>query len=185
MKIPQQPDFAYRFLTPGCTILVTAAWEGETDIVTVSWQTPVSKEPPLFLIALAKGHHSHTLVDKSGAYVINVPNEYLLQEVMYCGTHSGRDVDKFSETRLTPEAGDTVAVPHIQESMAYIECSVRNAVGAGDHTLFIGEGLKAEVTRGIFDKVWKIGEPGTEFLMHLGGRHFFLPGPSVEAEPKD
>lgn len=181
MKIPEKIDLAYRFLTPGCTILVTSAWKGETDILTVSWQTPVSKNPPLFCIAVAREHHSHGFIGKSGAYVINVPNEYLLKEAFYCGTHSGRDVDKFAETKLTPESGDRVEAPHIRECVAYIECRVRSAYDVGDHTLFIGEALKAEVTRGIFDKVWKIGEPGTELLMHLGGPHFFLPGPVIRA----
>ena len=181
MKIPEKIDLAYRFLTPGCTVLVTSAWEEEADILTVSWQTPVSKDPPLFAISVAKGHHSHRLIDRSGAYVINIPNEYLLKEVMYCGSHSGRDVDKFAETKLTPEPGDKVEVPHIQECVAYIECRVNSAYQAGDHTLFVGEALKAEMTRGIFDKVWKIGEPGTEFLMHLGGPHFFLPGTVIRA----
>jgi flavin reductase (DIM6/NTAB) family NADH-FMN oxidoreductase RutF len=181
MKIPEKIDLAYRFLTPGCTILVTSAWKGETDILTVSWQTPVSKTPPLFCIAVAKGHHSHQLIEQSGSYVINVPNEYLLKEVMYCGTHSGRDVDKFAETQLTPETGESVEVPHIQECMAYVECRVCHAVSAGDHTLFIGEALKAEVTRGVFERVWKIGEPGTEFLLHLGGPDFFLPGRVIRA----
>jgi flavin reductase (DIM6/NTAB) family NADH-FMN oxidoreductase RutF len=113
--------------------------------------------------------------------VINVPNEYLLKEVMYCGTHSGRDVDKFAETQLTPEPGESVEVPHIQECMAYVECRVSDAISAGDHTLFIGEALKAEVTRGVFERVWKIGEPGTEFLLHLGGPDFFLPGRVIRA----
>lgn len=182
MKIPEKIDLAYRFLTMGCTVLVTSAWKGETDILTVSWQTPVSKNPPLFAIAVAKGHHSHKLIDRSGVYVINVPNEYLLKEVFYCGTHSGRDVDKFAETKLTPEPGEFVEVPHIQECVAYLECRVSSAYTVGDHTLFIGEVLKAEVTRGIFDEVWKIGEPGTEFLIHLGGPHFFVPGRMIKAE---
>ncbi len=182
MKIPEKIDLAYRFLTPGCTILVTSSWKEETDILTVSWQTPVSKTPPLLAIAVAKSHHSHKLIDRSSAFVINIPNEYLLSEVFYCGTHSGRDVDKFEETKLTPERGDTVEVPHIQECVAYVECRVNSAYSVGDHTLFIGEALKAEVTRGIFDKVWKIGEPGTELLMHLGGPHFFLPGSVIRAK---
>jgi flavin reductase (DIM6/NTAB) family NADH-FMN oxidoreductase RutF len=179
MKVPAKRDLAYRFLTPGCTVLVTSAWEKKVDILTVSWQTPVSKDPPLLAVSVAKGHYSHGLIQKGGAFVINVPTEDILAEVMYCGTRSGRDVDKFSETKLTPEPGERVEIPHIQECVAYVECKTVQAVDAGDHTLFIGEVLKSEVTRGIFDGVWKIGETGTEFLMHLGGPDFFLPGKKI------
>ncbi len=179
MKIPVNNDLAYRFLTPGCTVLVTSAWDEAVDILTVSWQTPVSKEPPLLAVSVARGHYSHGLIEKSGAFVINVPTEDLLTEVMFCGTRSGREVDKFPGTKLTPEAGLKIDVPHIKECVAFVECRTVQAVGAGDHTLFIGEVLKAEVARGIFDGTWKMGEAGTEFLMHLGGPHFFLPGRTI------
>ncbi len=182
MKIPAKNDLAYRFLTPGCTVLVTSAWEKAVDILTVSWQTPVSKEPPLLAVSVAQEHHSHGLIKKSGAFVINIPTEDLLAEVMYCGTRSGRDVDKFSETKLTPEPGEKIEVPHIKECVAFVECRTVQAVDAGDHTLFIGEVQKAEVARGIFDGTWKMGEAGTEFLMHLGGPHFFLPGRKIHYE---
>jgi len=179
MKVSVEKSLAYRFFTPGSTVLVTSASEGKTDILTVSWQTPVAKEPPLLAIAVAKPHYSHELLTKGLAYVINLPTKALLKEVMYCGTRSGREVDKFEETRLTPEPGDTIDVPHIRECAAYVECRVTESLSVGDHTLFIGEALKAEAEAGLFDQTWKIGKPGTEFLQHLGGPRFFLPGPPV------
>jgi len=181
MKISSPVEQAYRFLTPGCTVLVTSAWEGDTDILTVSWQTPVSKDPPLLLIAVAKSHHSHRLIDRGGAFVINVPTEDLLDEVMFCGTRSGREVNKFEATRLTPEPGETVTVPRIRECVAYVECRLEGAYSAGDHSLFVGRVLAAGVTRGIFEGTWRIGEPGTAFLLHLGGPHFFVPGRTLRA----
>ena len=183
MKIPCPVEQAYRFLTPGCTVLVTSAWEGRTDILTVSWQTPVSKDPPLLLVAVAKGHHSHGLIDRGGAFVINVPTADLLGEVMFCGTRSGRDVDKFEATRLTPEPGKAVEVPHIRECVAHVECRLESAFSAGDHSLFVGRAVAAEVARGIFEGIWRIGEPGTEFLLHLGGPHFFVPGRTLKGAP--
>jgi len=44
------------------------------------------------------------------------------EAVDYCGCNSGRDVDKFAETGLTPEPSLRVAVPSIKQAAVNFEC---------------------------------------------------------------
>ena len=62
---------------------------------------------------------------------------------MYCGTVSGRDVDKFANTDLVPLPADIVRPPLIQGAVVNMECKVVGTLDTGDHTIFVGEILAA------------------------------------------
>jgi flavin reductase (DIM6/NTAB) family NADH-FMN oxidoreductase RutF len=70
----------------------------------------------------------------------------MAKEADYVGTISGRNVDKFSMTKLTPIRSEMVDAPYIQEFPVVIECRVLHTFEIGLHTQFIGEimDVKAE-----------------------------------------
>jgi len=68
------------------------------------------------------------------------------KEVLYCGTHSGRDVDKFKETGLVAVPAKNVRPPLIEECVANFECRVVGEIETGDHTIFVGEIVAAHVS---------------------------------------
>lgn len=65
---------------------------------------------------------------------------------MVCGTCSGRDVDKFKETGLTPIPAQQVRPPLIKEGVVNMECKVIGELRTGDHTIFAGEIVAAYLT---------------------------------------
>ena len=58
----------------------------------------------------AASHFTLTFFDEEHRDVLN-----------YCGTHSGRDVDKIAQTGLTPVTGETGAV-YFAEARLVLEC---------------------------------------------------------------
>ena len=68
--------------------------------------------------------------------------------IEYCGSRSGRDVDKFKETSLTKIKAKYVKPPLIDEAVANMECKVVDQIDVGDHTIFIGKALAAYVSKG-------------------------------------
>jgi flavin reductase (DIM6/NTAB) family NADH-FMN oxidoreductase RutF len=70
----------------------------------------------------------------------------MVKEVDYVGTTSGRNVDKFAMTKLTPVRSDLVDAPYVKEFPLIIECKVIHTLEIGLHTQFIGEimDVKAE-----------------------------------------
>ncbi len=105
---------------------------------------PVSFSPPLYAICVGKTRLSHELISKSKAFVVNFVPYALKKEVLFCGRHSGRNLDKFKETGLKKEKAAKVDCPRIVQALATLECSVLQQIDAGDHTIFIGKILNAQ-----------------------------------------
>ncbi len=166
---------AHRIVNHGPVVLVTSQVEGENpNIIAVAWVTPVSQSPPLVAISIAEEHYSHRLISLSGEFVVNVPCSTMAREVMTCGKVSGRDVDKFKEACLTPVPAEEVLPPLIKECIGHLECRVKQQVKAGDHTLFIGEVVKAWAEENLFNELWNVDIKGGEALHHLGGNNFAI-----------
>ena len=83
--------------------------------------------------------------------MINIPTTDLIEQVEYCGTKSGQDVDKFRETKLTPKLAEYVKAPLIDECPVNFECQVVNKMRLGDATMFAGKVLAIHVKEGVFD----------------------------------
>lgn len=99
----------------------------------------ISLRPPLVCIGVAPQRYSHRLIEETGEFVVNVPSIDLEEEMHYCGVKSGRDVDKFAETGLTPIPAKKVKPPLIKECFSHLECRVVQSHVCGDHTLIVGE----------------------------------------------
>ncbi len=80
------------------------------------------------------------------AFTISIPGVEHVTEVDFIGTASGRDVDKFAVTGLTPVRSGLVDAPYVAEFPLVLECKVIHSLEIGLHTQFIGEILdvKAE-----------------------------------------
>ena len=124
----------------GVVVLATCQGkEGPPNIITLGMYMPISLRPPLVCIGVAPGRYSHGLIEETGEFVVNTPPITIEEEMHYCGVRSGRDVDKFAETGLTPIPSLKVGPPRIKECFGHIECKVVQTHTCGDHTLFVGE----------------------------------------------
>ena len=123
--------------------------DGKPNIITLGMYMPISINPPLVCIGIAPRRYSHTLLEENGEFVINTPSIDLEEQMHYCGIKSGRDVDKWAETGLTPMPSLKVKPPRIEECFSHLECKVVQAHTCGDHTLFVGEVLATTVDEGV------------------------------------
>ena len=120
--------------------------KGRANIISLGWNMPTSGKPPIAAISVNHGSLSHKLIREGKEFVLVFPSREMEGAVMYCGTHSGRDVDKFKETSLTPVRSRHVKPPLIKEAVVNMECRVIGELLTGDHTLFAGEILAAYIT---------------------------------------
>jgi flavin reductase (DIM6/NTAB) family NADH-FMN oxidoreductase RutF len=128
--------------------LVSAECKGKKNIITVGMFAYFSGKPTLVGVGVAPSRYSYDLIRQSGAYVVNVVDEKMMQAVRICGEKSGREVNKFELAKLTPEKGVWVKAPLIKESPVSIECKVVKEVETGDHIWFIGEVLATHIREG-------------------------------------
>lgn len=130
---------------PRQTILLTCRAEGKDNIMTLDWHTPLSFEPMLYAVSIGKTRYSLELVKKSKVFVVNFMAKKYEKEVLFCGRHSGKNIDKFKETGLHKEESETIDCPRVKEALGCLECKVEKEIEVGDHILFIAKVLKADL----------------------------------------
>ncbi len=164
-------DKYFRLLNPQPTILCTSKLGEKSNIITLAWNMVVSRDPPIVAISVAPQRFSHKLIKESQEFTINVPTKEIIKEVYYCGSHSGKILDKFKNTSLTPLDGIKVKCPRIKECVSHLECKVIDSKKYGDHTLFIGEVLTC-VARTDLILGGELNFEKIEVPYHLGARNF-------------
>jgi flavin reductase (DIM6/NTAB) family NADH-FMN oxidoreductase RutF len=138
-------DDVRRFLEPGPIVLVSSAWKGEANIMTMGWHMMMGFSPSLFGCYIWDQNHSYDLIRKSRQCVINLPTYDLLNKVIGIGNCSGAEVDKFAKFGLTPVAGRKVDAPLIGECYANFECRLYDGSRISKLSLFVWEVVKAHV----------------------------------------
>ncbi|MDH4223006.1 MAG: flavin reductase family protein [candidate division Zixibacteria bacterium] len=127
-------------LIPLPAVMVSCKWgNNKPNIITASWVGIACSEPPMISLAIRKSRHSHSIIQKSGEFVVNLTTEKLLEETDFCGSYSGKNMDKFEKTGLTPEVGSVVSAPLIKECPINLECQVKHIIELGSHDLFIAD----------------------------------------------
>ncbi|HEX2216817.1 MAG TPA: flavin reductase family protein [Xanthobacteraceae bacterium] len=132
-----------RFLEPGPIVLVSSAWKGQANIMTMGWHMVMEFTPALVGCLIAGSNHSFELVRRSRECVINVPTIDLADEVVGIGNCSGAEVDKFARFRLTAMPAIKVAAPLIAECYANFECRLVDGALINKYNVFIWEVVKA------------------------------------------
>jgi flavin reductase (DIM6/NTAB) family NADH-FMN oxidoreductase RutF len=133
------------YLEPGPIVLVSSAWRGNTNIMTMGWHMVMGFEPSLVGCYIWDENHSFNMVRKSRECVINIPTVDLGAKVVGIGNSSGRDIDKFAEFGLTAGQASRVDAPLIEECYASFECKLADAKLIPTYSLFVFEVVKAHV----------------------------------------
>ena len=126
--------------------------DGKDDIITVAWAGTICTNPPMVSISIRPERYSYHMIRETGEFVINLTTEELAFATDYCGVKSGRDVDKFKETKLTREKADKVRAPMIGEAPVNIECRVCKVEELGSHHMFLAEVVAVHADEAYMDE---------------------------------
>jgi flavin reductase (DIM6/NTAB) family NADH-FMN oxidoreductase RutF len=138
------PSEALNALYPiNCVFVLSVDANGKPSGMIASWVTQTSFHPPLISVAIGKTRNTYTLVKQSREFVIAIANKALEPAVKIFGTKSGRNVDKFAETKIQYTNSKYLKTPILTDATFNFECKVINEVETGDHVLFIGEVVAA------------------------------------------
>jgi len=136
---------AQTLLIPLPVVMVSCQSEEKPNIITLAWTGVICSEPPMISISIRPSRYSFGIIKRTKEFVLNTVNEDLVMQADFCGSHSGRDVDKFKELNLTPLKADKVNAPLIGESPINLECRVRDIIELGTHHLFISEIVETHI----------------------------------------
>ncbi|MEW6290370.1 MAG: flavin reductase family protein [Thermodesulfobacteriota bacterium] len=148
------------------------------NIITIAWTGSVCSDPPMLSISVRPERHSHEIIAGSGEFAVNVPSAQQARITDWCGMVSGRSVDKFAESGLTPAPALKLQCPIILECPINIECRVRQSLPLGTHTLFLAEVVAVQVTSALLDARGKFRLDKAGLLAYGLGQYFAL-GPVI------
>jgi len=172
MKVTKSPWTA---LFPCPVALVTCVdSEGKPNVITLAWVGTVCSDPPTLGLGIRPKRYSYKLIEDCGEFVVNVPNKDILRDVDFCGMVSGREVDKFSETGLTPQPAEKVKPPLIQECPINMECVVKKKLPLGTHHLFLGEIVHVHVDEDILNENGEIDFSRVAPFVYNDGEYWSL-----------
>ena len=143
---------AFTLIEPGPVVMVSTAYKGKANLMTISWTMVMDFTPRLALVT-GPWNYSYTALTKTKECVLAIPTIDLLDKVIGVGTTSGKDIDKFAEFGLTAVRASEVSAPLIEECYANIECRVVDYIK--EHGIFVLDAVKAwidedKLTQGIF-----------------------------------
>lgn len=98
--------------TPGGFNTMTVAWGS----LGTMWARPMAQ------VVVRPGRHTHTFIERCDSFTLCAFPEDQRPALAFCGSYSGRDVDKVEATGLTPIASREVAAPGFDEAELIIEC---------------------------------------------------------------
>jgi flavin reductase (DIM6/NTAB) family NADH-FMN oxidoreductase RutF len=118
---------------------------GKPNAMTVAWGGICCSKPPCVAISVRKATYTYgNLIDRK-EFTISLPTQDQVKYADYFGVTTGREVDKFAVTGLTPVKGDFVDAPYVAEFPQVLECRIVHTAELGLHTLFAAEILDVKI----------------------------------------
>lgn len=121
------------------------------NIITVAWAGVVCTNPPMVSVSIRKERHSHAQLSQSGCFCLNLVSRELCRAADFCGVRSGRDLNKFAETKLTALPVENFPAPAIDGAPAFLCCRVSQVIELGSHDLFLCNVEQVYVNDALFD----------------------------------
>lgn len=151
-------DVLGRFAS-GVTVVTGAGERGPVGL-TVQGFMSVSLDPPLVLVSASRASLSWPVIQRSGAYVVNLlaADQAALAEVM-----ATRGADKFAGVGWRPSAA--TGSPVLEGGLGHLDCTIERVGDGGDHVLALGRVVDLAHT------------PATEALIRYRGRYGATGGP--------
>ena len=118
--------------------------DGEANGFTTCWVSQVSFDPQQVVVAVRKDQHTHDLIEDSGVFSLN-----------FLDTEQESLANKFTEPLQhedgavsgSPYTTGVTGAPLFEEAFAHLECRVAGKMETGDHTVYLGEVIAADLKR--------------------------------------
>jgi flavin reductase (DIM6/NTAB) family NADH-FMN oxidoreductase RutF len=111
--------------------------------MTLNWATQVSFDPKWIGIGVERDALTHELIDASGVFSLCVIDRADRAIVRKFTKPVEVDLTARTLSGFAYVDGPATGAPVLAQSVAYVECEVRQPVAVGDHTLFLGEVVNA------------------------------------------
>jgi len=127
--------------------LLLAAYDsaGRANAMAIGWGTVGSVwSMPMWTVLVRPSRYTCECIEHSRCFTVNVPTRAMEDACLFCGTKSGRDVDKLAVTGLAVEKASHVEAPVLVDCPIVYECQV---VHSND---LVPDNLTDDILRGCY-----------------------------------
>jgi flavin reductase (DIM6/NTAB) family NADH-FMN oxidoreductase RutF len=104
---------------------LTAKSEAQLNTMTIGWATVgIIWSKPIMMVAVRNSRHTFGIMENAKDFTVSFPKDDMKDELMFCGTKSGRTFDKFKECGLKPGQAQKTLSPIIQAPGIHFECKI-------------------------------------------------------------
>jgi flavin reductase (DIM6/NTAB) family NADH-FMN oxidoreductase RutF len=111
--------------------------------MTLNWATQVSFDPKLIGVGVEREAFTHALITASGVFSLCLVDREDRAIVRKFTKPVDVDLEARTLNGFPYLDGPVTGAPVLTQSVAYVECEVRQPVDIGNHTLFLGEVVNA------------------------------------------
>jgi flavin reductase (DIM6/NTAB) family NADH-FMN oxidoreductase RutF len=95
------------------------------NTMTIGWATfGVVWMKPIMMVAVRSSRHTFGIIEEAGDFTVTVPHSEMQNEIAFCGSKSGRSVDKFKMCGLETVDSRKVLSPIIDVRGRHYECKI-------------------------------------------------------------
>ncbi|MFH1241324.1 MAG: flavin reductase family protein [Pseudomonadota bacterium] len=95
------------------------------NVMTIGWATiGYVWRNPIMMVAVRLSRHTFDIIETAEDFTVSIPSSDMRKEIMFCGTKSGRDYDKFKECNLQISESQKVVTPIIKVPGIHYECKI-------------------------------------------------------------
>jgi flavin reductase (DIM6/NTAB) family NADH-FMN oxidoreductase RutF len=133
-------------------LVVTRGKSGIVNLMMSMWFTPMGAEPSSFIIGMDKKTKTFEFMEETGEFVVAAADESMIDVLVYSGSVSGHDEDKWTASGLTPAKPAKVNVPLVAEALANVEFKIARQIPYdARYVLVVGEVQACHVKKEFFN----------------------------------
>ena len=132
-------------ISPLPPALIASGNMNTPNVMTAAWTGIICSDPVITYVSIRPSRYSHELISKSKEFTINIPTWKIANAVDTVGVKTGRNLNKFELTGLTPEPSTKISAPQVKECPISIECKVMEVHSFGTHDMFLAEVVAVNV----------------------------------------
>lgn len=177
---------SYLLLNHGPVTLVSSAHGERRNVMAASWAMPLDFDPPKVAVVVDGRSFTRELIEGSGEFVLSIPTKAIADTVLAVGSHSGREMDKFSAYSVGTSPATKVQAQLIDGCVAWLECKViPEPHNEKRYDLFLGEVVAAWADpRAFKDGRWVFEDESLKTIHYIAGGNFFATGDAFEVAEK-
>lgn len=106
-------------------VFLTVKAGDRLNTMTIGWATiGYCWQKPIFMIMVRNSRHTFPIIENAADFTVSIPSLDMKNALIYCGTQSGRDVDKFKELGLETIPAQQTTSPIINAPGLHFECRI-------------------------------------------------------------